>query len=74
MQNKIVRKGLVAGIFVLFIGASFSSVIGSSFKSEQDVSSLTFYTFSRTSTKKCNVEVDSVVAEEISSMFEDLKN
>jgi len=67
-------KTLVIVIFVLFIGAGFSPVIGSSFNCEQGVSSLTFYTFGRTSTKKCKVELDTIVAEEISDMFEDLKD
>ena len=74
MQNSLVKKSLVVGIFVLFIGAGFSIAIGSSFNSEKDVSSLIFYAFSRTGSRKCEIEVDSVVSEEISVMFEDVKD
>ena len=73
-KHIILNKTLVIAIFILFIGAGFSSVIGSDFNSEQDVSSLTFYAFSRTGTRKCKVELESDVIEEISVMFEDLKN
>ena len=74
MKGNSFRKGLVVGILFLFISAGFTSVIGSSFNREQDVSSLTFYAFSRTGTKKCNVELDRVVAEKISILFENLKD
>jgi hypothetical protein len=74
MEGNIYRKILIVGILFLFIGTGFSSVIGSNYKSEEDVSSLTFYTFSRTGTKKCELELPTNVIEEISDMFMDLKN
>jgi len=60
--------------FVLLIGAVTIPVVSSNLSNKKDVSSLTFYTFSRSGTRKCKVELDSVVAEEISDMFKDLKN
>ena len=73
-KHIMLYKTLVMVIFVLFIGAGFSSVIGTSFNSEEDVSSLTFYTFDRSGSRKCKVELDGGVVEDISFMFKDLKN
>jgi len=67
-------KTLVIAIFVLFIVAGITPVIGEDFSNEQDVSSLTFYTFGRTGTKKCEVELPSDVVGDISEMFKDLKH
>ena len=67
-------KAFVILILFLLVGAGFNSVVGENFENEKDVSSLTFYTFSRTGTKKCKVELKKDIAEDISVMFEDLKN
>jgi len=73
-KHLLLYKALVIGIFVLFIGAGITPVIGEDFSNEQEVSSLTFYTFGRSGTKKCKVELESDVIEDISVMFEELKN
>jgi hypothetical protein len=73
-RSVVLYKSIVIVIFVLLVGAGFSPVIGSDFENEQNVSSMTFYTFGRSGTKKCKVELPIDTAEEISYIFKDLKN
>ncbi len=74
MKKKFIRTTLVIGILVLFIGAGIVPTIIGDYNNEQDTTSLTFYTFNKTGTKECKVELPTEIAEEISIMFEALKN
>jgi len=71
-KNKI-RQVLVGIILFLFIGYSIFPSISGSNSDDSEFSSLVFYTFSKTGTKKCYVELPSDVVKEISSLFEGLK-
>ena len=71
-KNVFWVKGLVIGIIILFIVAGFVNAIGRDYNNEQDNLSLTFYTFDKTGTNKCKVELSTDVADYVSDMFEDL--
>ena len=71
--NKTINKTLVIGILILFIGTGIMPSIAEENTDEQKTSELIFYTFDRTGTKKCKAELSTNVAEEISLLFDDLK-
>ena len=68
------NKTLAIVILLIFVGAGFSPVIRGDLNNEKDFSSLTFYTFGRSETNKCKVELPTDIVKEISNMFTDLKN
>jgi hypothetical protein len=72
-KNKIFNKAIVLGLFISFIGIGFLPSVAVGNKSKQGLSTVTFYTFDKTSTKKCKVELPTVVVEDISRLFESLK-
>jgi len=73
-KRDLLNKTLVIGISIIFFGAGIIPTISGHNNNNQDTISLTFYTFDMTGTKKCKVELPSVDAEEISNIFEELKN
>jgi len=72
-KKDLLNKTLVLVILVLFIGVGIFPTISGDYNNE-DTISLTFFTFDRAGTKKCKVELLSVVVDEISGLFEELKN
>jgi len=73
MSNKLYNKFILIGILVLLIGIGIIPAFAGN-NNSQEISSLTFYTFDRTGTRKCKVELPTVVVEDISFLFEELKN
>jgi hypothetical protein len=71
--NKAIYKILVLGIVILFIGTGIIPSIAEENTDEQKTSKLIFYTFDRTGTKKCQADLSIQTAEEISGLFEELK-
>ncbi len=72
-KSGLLNKTLVIGILVLLIGAGIIPTISGDYNNNQDTFSLTFYTFDKTGTKKCKVEISTDSANIISDMFEELK-
>jgi len=70
LQNKI----LVIGILFLFMGTVIVPTISGFNNKSKDISILTFYTFDKTGTKKYKIELPTLVVEDISRMFDKLKN
>lgn len=82
MINKFYRKTLVFGLTILFIfGAILPSINGELSRintqnkiiKNQDISSLTFYTFDKTGSKQQNVNLSKDISEEITNKIEELK-
>ena len=73
MNNKWLNRILVILLAVLFIGTSIIPSICGDYNNEQDTISLTFYTFDKTGTKECKVEISTIAANVISDTFEELK-
>lgn len=74
MKKNILCKAFVIGLLISFIGVAVAPTIIGDYNKEQDYSILTFYTFNKTKTNKCKVELPTHIAKEISNLFEDLKN
>ena len=74
MSDKKLNRILVILLLVLFIGTSIIPSISGDYNSKKDTLSLTFYTFNKTGTKKCKVEISTDAANSISNRFEELKN
>ena len=74
IKKVLLNEGLVIVVLVLFVGAGISPVSSKIVEADQNFSSMTFYTFGRSGTKKCEVDLPSEVVEDISFMFKDLKN
>jgi hypothetical protein len=73
MSKKKFSQFLVVLILFLFFGAGIIPTISGGYNDEQDISTLTFYTFDKTGTRKCEVDLPSVVVEDISCLFESIK-
>ena len=68
------RKTLVIGISFLFIGTGIIPSFALENNNENEISKLTFYTFDKTGSRKCEVEISEDIADDISNRFEILKN
>jgi hypothetical protein len=73
MKIRLFNKYLVIGIFLLLIGASVLPSIGG-INNIDDKSIITLYTYNRDGINKCEVELSKDISEEISVMFDELKN
>ncbi|UCF50049.1 MAG: DUF2341 domain-containing protein [Thermoplasmatales archaeon] len=71
--NPVLYKSLVVGVILLFIGAGVVPIIAGDYNDVQDTLSLTFYTFDKTGSNNCKVELSTDIAKDISCMFEELK-
>ena len=75
-MNKIrvlFNKIIAIGILIFLIGAGIIPTISGDYNDKEDISTLTFYTFAKTGTKKCKMELPTVVVEDISCLFEGVK-
>ena len=86
MLNCLVRKSLVVGIIVLFVGAGVVPGISGKINDlnvderilnvsspSTNSSSLTFHTFDKTEEKQCNAVLSTDNADDLYDMFEELK-
>jgi len=73
-SNKLYNKAIVIGLFIVFVGMGFLSSVVVGTNNEQDLSTVTFYTFDRTGTKKCKTDLSTDVAEEIFDLFDEVKD
>ena len=73
MNYNLLNKVLIVVILVLFIGSSIIPSISGDYINNQDTLSLTFYTFNKTGTKECKVELSTDSINIISDKFEELK-
>jgi len=74
MKKRVFYKYLVIGLFILLVGTSFLPSIGGINNIDDVNSKITFYTFNRDGTKKCIAELSTYTAEEISELFDELKD
>lgn len=68
-----IYKTLVIGILFLFIGTGTIPSFALENNNENEKTLLTFYTFDRTKTRECKAELSKDTAEEISVLFEEIK-
>jgi hypothetical protein len=61
----VLNKALIIVILVLFIGTNIIPSISGDYNNKKDTSSLIFYTFDRSGTKECIVEISTNTANSI---------
>jgi hypothetical protein len=74
IKKKISKKIFVIVISILFLAIGISTSIAGNNKDNQNTSSITFYTFDKTGTKKCKVELLNEISNYIYEKFLEVKN
>jgi len=67
------NKIIVIGILILLIGVGIIPTISGIKNSNEEFSTIIFYTFDKTGTRKCKMELPMGVIEDISCLFESVK-
>ncbi|KYK32008.1 MAG: hypothetical protein AYK22_00165 [Thermoplasmatales archaeon SG8-52-3] len=74
MKNKILLKTFIIVLLVLFVGVAFTPIILGDYNKDIANANLTFYTFNKTKTNKCEVILPTDTAKNIYNLFEELKS